>query len=157
MTDKTPPVVEQEYLAGLKVVDIGDLRIARGMSRRPVSACNHRPLVYDQRERRIWCKDCETDIEGFDAFLLITEQFDQAAKKIERQLAEVKEAREHNIIRIAAKQMDQHFRRKNMVPACPHCHQGIFPEDVPKMGTINREWETVRRARGAGAKKESKP
>ena len=47
MSEKTPPIVEQEYLSGLKVVDIGDLRVARGMSRRPVSTCHHRPLVYD--------------------------------------------------------------------------------------------------------------
>ena len=147
MSEKTPPIVEQEYLSGLKVVDIGDLRVARGMSRRPVSTCHHRPLVYDERERRIWCKDCETDIEGFDAFLLVASQFASAAKKIEAQLREVQEARAHNIIRIAAKQMDEHFRRKNMVPACPHCHEGIFPEDVPKMGSISREWEQVRRAR----------
>ena len=149
MTDKTPPIVEQDYLSGLKVVDIGDLRVARGMSRLPVSACKHRPLVYDQKERRIWCKDCETDVEAFDAFMLIVENFDRAAKEIERRQADVKEAVSHNIIRIAAKRMDELFRRKKMVPSCPHCGEGIFPEDVAKMGSINRQWEEARRARKA--------
>ncbi|TCM17251.1 hypothetical protein EDF56_106367 [Novosphingobium sp. PhB165] len=151
MTDKTPPVVEQEYLSGLKIIDIGDLRVARGMSRRPVSACKHRPMVYDRNERRIWCKDCETDVEPFDAFLLICEQIDHAVADIKRRQQQVDEAVAHNITRIAARQMDQHFRSRKYVPACPHCHQGIFPEDVPNMGTVGREWEEARRARKENA------
>lgn len=146
---KTPPIVEQDYISGVKVVDIGDLRVARGLSRRPYSACRHRRLVYDQKERRIWCKDCETDVEPFDAFVLLVGNFDRAAADIERAQAEVKAAKAHNIIRIAAKKMDELFRRRNMVPACPHCGSGIFPEDVDQMGSVNREWEEAKRARKA--------
>lgn len=144
---KNPPIIDQEYLSGLKVVDIGDIRVSHGMTRRPHTSCKHRAMAYDPRERRIWCKDCETEVEPFDAFVLICEQFDSAAQKIERQRKEIVEAREHNIIRIAAKQMDEKFRRKNVVPACLNCGAGIFPEDVPKMGSINREWELARRNR----------
>ncbi|MEC3912365.1 hypothetical protein U5A82_18360 [Sphingobium sp. CR2-8] len=144
---KDPPIIEQEYLHGLKVVDIGDLRVARGRSRRPVSACKHPRMVYDGQERRIWCKDCETDIEPFDAFTKICENFHRAAFDIERRQEAVTEAEQHSILRIAAKQMDEHFRRKNMVPACPHCSAAIFPEDVPKMGSVNHQWEEAKRAR----------
>jgi hypothetical protein len=153
MDQKDPPIEPQDYLYGLKVVDIGDLRVARGMSRRPVSACKHKPLVYDERERRIWCRDCETNVEAFDAFLMTAENFGRAASEITRQREKLEEAQNHNIIRVAVKQMDEHFRRKNMVPACPHCSAGIFPEDVLKMGSINRKWEEVRRARDARLKK----
>ena len=40
MTDerKDPPIIETEYLHGLSVIDIGDARVSRGLSRRPVSA-----------------------------------------------------------------------------------------------------------------------
>ena len=145
--NKSPPIIEQEYLAGLKVVDIGDIRVARGMSRRPYSSCKHRAMAYDQKERRIWCKDCESDVEPFDAFLLVCEQFDSAAKRLDDERRAVEAAKEHNILRVAAKRMDEMFRRRKMVPACPHCGAGIFPEDVAKMGTINREWERARRNR----------
>lgn len=144
---KDPPIVEMEYLSGLKVVDIGDIRVARGKSRRPYSACKHRAMAYDQQERRIWCKDCETDIEPFDAFLVICEHFNSAASRLERERQVIEEAKAHNIIRIAAKRIDELFRRKNMVPCCPHCSAGIFPEDVAKMASVNRKWEEVRRAR----------
>lgn len=145
--DKDPPIEPQDYIGGVKVVDFGDLRVARGMSRRAFATCKHKPLFYDQKERRIWCRDCESNVDAFDAFLLLVEQFHYAAADIERRREEVRKAREHNIIRIAARQMDEHFRRRNMVPACPHCHTGILPEDVGRMGSVSREWEQARRNR----------
>lgn len=144
---KTPPIEPMDFLLGVNVVDIGDLRVARGMSRRPVSSCKHHPLRYDQRERRIWCSDCETDVEPFDAFVMLVENFSRANDDIKRRRDELAKAESHTILRVAAKRMDELFRRKNMVPACPHCGQGIFPEDVQGMGSINREWESARRAR----------
>lgn len=144
---KTPPIVEQDFLFGVNVIDIGDLRVARGLSRRPVTVCKHRPLFYDQKERRIWCKDCETDIEPFDAFMQIVENFSAATKRIERDRQMVEEAKAHNLLRIAAKHIDQLFRSKKMVPACPHCNHGIFPEDVMAMGRVGREYEQARRNR----------
>lgn len=143
--DKDPPIEPQDFVGGVKVVDFGDLRVARGLSRRPFSLCKHRPLVYDPKERRIWCRDCESNVEGFDAFVLLVEQFHRAAQEIQRQREEVEKARAHNIIRIAARQMDEHFRSRTMVPACPHCHTGIFPEDVGRMASVSREWEQARR------------
>jgi len=144
---KDPPIISQDYLHGLKVVDIGDIRVARGLSRRPHSACRHRAMRYDEKERRVWCADCETDVEAFDAFLIVCEHFSAAADRLEKERVAIQEAKAHNLIRIAAKKMDEHFRRKNMVPTCPHCKAGIFPEDVAKMSSVNREWEAVRRAR----------
>lgn len=144
---KAPPIIAQEYLQGLKVVDIGDIRVARGMSRRPSSSCKHKAMRYDERERRIWCADCETDVEPFDAFLIICQHFQRAADRLERERKEISDAKAHNLTRIAAKKMDEHFRSRNMVPACPHCGAGIFPEDVNGMGLVNKEWETARRNR----------
>ena len=144
---KDPPIISQDYLHGLKVVDIGDIRVARGLSRRPHSACPHRAMRYDEKERRVWCADCETDVEAFDAFLIVCQHFSAAANRLEKERVAIQEAKAHNLIRIAAKKMDEHFRRKNMVPACPHCNAGIFPEDVAKMASVNREWELARRAR----------
>jgi len=36
-----PPIIEQEYIAGVRVVDIGDYRVARGMTRRAHNSCPH--------------------------------------------------------------------------------------------------------------------
>lgn len=140
-----PPIVEQDYLYGVKVVDIGDVRVARGMSRRPVSACNHQRLIYDPKERRIWCKDCETDVEAFDAFQIIVGQWHGAHDELERRQRQIDEAKAANISRIAAKRMEDLWRRKNVIPACPHCHAGLLPEDAERMGAVSKEIEVARR------------
>lgn len=126
---KDPPIEPQEFLGGVKVVDIGDLRVARGLSRRPASACRHRQIHYDRTERRVWCADCETNIEAFDAFQLIVERFSEANQKIKKRTDELAQAEALQARTLAARQLDLAWRRRSMVPACPTCGSGLFPED----------------------------
>jgi hypothetical protein len=129
MTDqKDTPIVEQEYLHGLKVVDIGDIRVARGLARRPYSGCPHPRLVYDNHERRIWCKDCERDVEPFDAFKGLVEPYARSLRALEEREKRIEEAEKFAVRSIAAKKIDEAWRSRNMVPACPHCGNGLFPE-----------------------------
>ena len=124
------PIEEVEFVHGVDVVRIEDLRIARGMSRRPKSSCLHTSLVYDVHERRIWCKDCESDVDSFDAFRLMAERAHEHHRKLSRREDAVKEAEAFQVRSRAAKVMDKAWRKRSMVPACPHCRKGIFPEDV---------------------------
>lgn len=150
MNEKDPPIIEQEYLAGVRVVDIGDYRVARGMSRRPYSGCNHIRLVYDQNERRIWCKDCEKDVEPFDAFIGIVGQFSKQARLLDERELKIQEAEAFSIRSLAAKVIDKAWRSKRMVPACPHCGQGIFPEDVKNgLAMIGKDYATAKRKKPA--------
>lgn len=147
--EKDPPIVEHEYVSGVTVVDIGDIRVARGLSRRPFSGCGHKKLVYDKNERRIWCKDCERDIEAFDAFEAVASQWFRANEAIKRRIAEADAAAKHSLISRAAKAADEVWRSRTMVPSCPHCHRGILPEDALQFGATNREMEIARRKREA--------
>lgn len=135
MTDeKDPPIEEPGFLGGVRVVDIGDIRVARGLSRRAHSSCPHARLMYDQNERRVWCKDCERDVEAFDAFTGIVEQYSRAYDSLAERSKEVAEAEKFQVRSIAAKKLDEAWRSRNMVPACPHCGSGLFPEDIKKNG-----------------------
>ena len=146
MTDA--PITPQNYLHGAKVVDIGDLRIARGMTRRPVSTCKHLRMVYDTQERRIYCEDCESDVDPFDAYLILVHEWDRAVSRLERERAELEAAKDHHVRSRAAKAMDDEWRRRNTVPACPHCKAGIFPEDVANgVGRTGKKLEQARRKR----------
>ena len=147
MSDKRPPIEPLEYLSGVKVVDIGDLRVARGMSRRPASTCSHHNLHYDNAERRIWCKDCEQDVEPFDAFKMLVEYFHHANEKLTRRAKEINEAERLQVRSLAAKEIDKAWRSRKMVPACPHCRQGLFPEDFKGgIGTmLGRDYAEARR------------
>jgi len=144
---KDPPIEPQAFNGGVSVVDFGDYRVSRGFSRRSSASCEHRNMVYDSQERRIWCKDCETNVDGFDAFKHIVESYNSAIKKLHRQAEEFEEAKAHNIISIAAKVIDEAWRKKNLIPCCPHCKAGLMPEDF-KNGIsqfVGKKFELERR------------
>ncbi len=126
------PIEPQDYLYGVKVVDIGDLRVARGLTRRPLSTCNHMRQVYDDKERRIWCSDCESELEPFDAFMVMVGQMDSHWKRLQRRAREVAEAEQFALRSRAAKVMDEAWRSTTMAPLCPHCNEALMPEDVAK-------------------------
>ena len=128
MDDKDPPIQETAFVAGVKVVQIEDLRIARGLSRRPYSSCPHVNLIYDNSERRIWCSDCETNIEPFDAFRMLAERAHSHNAKLEKRAKEIAEAEKFQIRSLAARAIDQVWRKRSKVPACPHCGHGLLPE-----------------------------
>ncbi|MNQ82482.1 hypothetical protein D3C85_975330 [compost metagenome] len=124
------PIEPQEYLYGVKVVQIEDLRVARGMTRRPASSCRHKKLVYDEKERRVWCSDCEAEVEPFDAFVGIVEVFSGGMSQLQRRRRELDEAEKFQLRSRAAKVMDEAWRSTKMAPLCPHCNTAILPEDV---------------------------
>lgn len=128
------PIIEPGYLSGVTVVDIGDIRVARGLTRRPASSCRHRALSYDANERRIWCKDCEKDVDAFDAFKLLVEQYSGARKALARREERLLEAEKFQVRSLAAKEIDKAWRSRTMVPCCPRCKGGLFPDDF-KNGT----------------------
>ncbi len=146
---KAPPIVPQDYISGVTVVDFGDLRVARGLSRRPFTGCHHIRLFYDQHERRIWCSDCESNIEAFDAFAILVERSHDMADSLKRRSEEVARAEAHALISRAAKAFDQAWRSRSTSPCCPHCNAVILPEDVAgdRLAVHSTELERARRTK----------
>jgi len=144
---KDPPIETREYAHGVTVVDFGDLRVARGQSRRSHPLCAHKRLVYDKQERRIWCADCERNYDPFDAFMQTIEQFDRASKSLQERLDDVRAAETHAARSLAVKSLDEVWRGRSMAPCCPHCSRGLLPEDFSAgiKNMVNRELETRRR------------
>jgi hypothetical protein len=150
------PIDELEYFSGVKVVDIGDLRVSRGKTRRPASVCGHKRVSYDRNERRIWCRDCEQDIEAFDAFEHLVTNYSSGMNSLLKREQQIAEAEQHNVRSIAAKVMDEAWRSRTMVPACPQCGHGLFPEDFRDgiKSRLGRDYALKRReaARASGSK-----
>lgn len=145
------PIIQQDYSYGVRVVQIEDLRVARGLTRRPVSSCRHKRLVYDDKERRIWCSDCETEVDAFDAFVGLVEVFDGGIKKLQRDRAALAEAEKFQVRSRAAKVLDEAWRSRTMAPLCPHCMEAILPEDVAGgVASASKQLVDAKRKRGKG-------
>lgn len=146
------PIEPQEYIYGPKVIQIEDLRVARGLTRRPLSSCRHKQLVYDDKERRVWCSDCESEIEPFDAFQMLCDVYGAGLRSLANRRRELAEAEAFQVRSRAAKVMDEAWRSTKMAPLCPHCMTAILPEDVA--GGIAK---TDKRLVMAGRAKQQKP
>jgi hypothetical protein len=133
------PIEPQDYIYGVKVVDIGDARVKRGKSRRPIGTCLHKHMHYDDAERRIWCADCESDIDGFDAFVVLVNNFHRQAQRNKAREEKIEEAEQATLISRAARKIDMEWRKRTTVPLCPHCVKPLLPEDIVKhLPTMSR-------------------
>ena len=140
------PIEPKDYEFGVKVVNIEELRIARGKAKRPHSECRHLQQVYDPQERRVWCESCEREIEPFDAYLVQIEYLDGAVKRLQADQEKLNQAIQENIISIASQVMDKEWRSRSTAPLCPHCSEAILPTDVAR-GVARASREMVERAR----------
>ncbi|RIK92463.1 MAG: hypothetical protein DCC73_11815 [Proteobacteria bacterium] len=154
---KDPPIVPQPFLSGVKVIDFGEIRIARGFSRYPFSLCQHKSMVYDRAERRIWCEECERNLDAFDVVMNMVEGFDAAVKKLDARHKKILEAEQHTIRLRAARAIDKAWQSHTTVPMCPHCSHGLFPEHFAneKFGLVGKDYARATIAR-AKRKKEEK-
>jgi len=144
---KRPPIEPQDYLYGSSVVDIGDLRVARGKTRREASACQHLRLNYDNEERRVYCSHCESDVDPFDAFMTVVRSWRAMTGKLEARRKSIEEAEQFTLISRAAKEVDKVWRKRSQVPCCPSCNAGLLPEDFADgiKSTRSAEFERAKR------------
>ena len=151
-TGRSHPIERPGFLHGVDVVDIGDYRVARGSTRRVFTSCPHKHLHYDEKERRIWCVDCERDVDPFDAFTRLVTAFDGATKALERRERHLAEAEGFQSRSLAGRSLDKAWRKRKLVPACPHCKHWLHPDDfrdgVPMLG---REYAEAQRNRNKNA------
>jgi hypothetical protein len=136
--DDNTPIDPQSFLYGVKVVSIGDARVKRGLTRHSYTQCKHADLTYDEAQRRVFCNSCQSTISGFSAFLMLVERFDSAWKEIERRMEAAKAAETANLRRIVSKRLDEEWQKKDTVPCCPHCKEGLFPEDFMKANLASK-------------------
>jgi len=133
---------------GAPVVDFAGVRIAHGMRKFHHRVCKHNRLVYSTNERRVWCEACERTIDAFDAFMSLTNNFQQMKLAAEFEQKQAREALGMHLVRRAAKNVDRTWGA-GMAPACPHCGKGILAHDMLGGDCVSAEIEVARRKRDA--------
>lgn len=129
------------------IISIGDWKIQRNGEHRIQTEgdCDHKHLELDERGDVVRCLKCGTQVSAFWAIKMISEQYNSSLRRLVRERETVKQAKEENLHLLAAKKVEKAWRRRSMVPACPHCGRGILPEDGLGSSMINREMELRRR------------
>jgi hypothetical protein len=129
---------------GQPVIDFAGVRIAHGLPKFHHPRCEHKALIYDENERRIWCDGCERTLDAFDAFMTTVKYFDAMVLAAQSDRDRAKEAREATLVRRAAKWLDRVWARK-MLPQCARCGHGMTPDEALNCGQVSLEYEAARR------------
>ena len=127
------------------VISFGEAKLKRTHGK----YCTHDNLTYDPANRIVECRDCERQIDGFDAFMVLVHHHSAAFSKMNAEYRKARELTKARIYTEAARELGRAWSGKNiMAVACPHCERGLLPEDFLSGGTrFSREWEIANRRR----------
>lgn len=112
-----------------------------------VDSCYHKNIDYDISAKVIRCKDCEREVNHWDAFLALVMSIGRYKSSMEfreEELKELKKRNKYNLLK-ATQMVDKAWRSRSMIPTCPHCHEAILPADGFGNSQINKELELHKR------------
>jgi ribosomal protein S27E len=117
-----------------KIYNIGDFQIelkpdSNGFTFRGDTECQHRNLTYSETGQIVSCKDCKQQVTAWWAFLNLMKQYQRVRDGIEAQRKQLIAEQERNLTHKAAIKVEDVWRRRKLVPTCPHCAKPILPSD----------------------------
>lgn len=128
-------------------IDIGEYRISRARARSPYgpdAGCMHKHMTIEHGDV-VRCDDCGVQVDTFWALQRLCEQAQEWHRKLSRQFAQLKADQDAILHLSAARVVEQAWRSRTMMPACPHCGCGIGAADGFGLSKISREIEMRRR------------
>lgn len=108
-------------------VDIGNLNVSRTYA--TADRCEHRTIELITEGGIVRCKSCGATPSAFWALQEAHLQWKAAYARLEARQAEIEQSFAQRLTFIAAKRVEQAWRRRGTVPGCPHCKRGILPDD----------------------------
>lgn len=133
------------------VIDIEDLRFTRDRRIvRPQEECSHRHMTLDDKGQFVKCDDCGIQLSPFWVVANMLDQYERALAKIAARETRQAEAELRGVHLRAAQIVERAWRSHSMVPACPHCGEGIRATDGFGQTQINKSIDDRRRAAKKG-------
>lgn len=101
--------------------------------------CAHLHLEYTEHGEVLKCKDCNVQVSARWALEIFFGQLESERENLDLRAARVKADEERLLIHRAALAVQDAWRKRDLVPICPHCSQGIEPCDgFGKKGAVSR-------------------
>lgn len=133
------------------VIDIDALRVARKSSYvRAPGECRHMNFTLDDNGDIVKCDECGVQLSAYWALSHCVEYYQRAIAKLTSAEKRLATAQEEGVHLLAARRVERAWRSRTMVPACPHCGEGIGPKDDFGGTCINKAIYERRRAAKRG-------
>ena len=123
------------------VVHLGDFAIKRKDSKFAYpKTCQHLNLTLDDHGQTVKCDDCGDQVSAYWAITSMAAHVDREWKKINSAFEKLKKDQQSAIHLTAARKVEAAWRKRDMLPCCPHCGEGIAPEDGFGGSMINKRF-----------------
>lgn len=126
--------------AWARPVAIGDLSVQRSLSR---NQCEHKQIELQPEGEIVRCRSCGAQVGAFWALTRAHEQWRYAQARLDARKAELEHSFQQRLTFIAAKRIEQAWRRRGTLPGCPHCGRGIMADD--HFARVDKEAELAQR------------
>ena len=128
------------------VVQLGEYRFThKARSYFDRTQCQHKRTELDDNGNIVMCLDCGKQVDAYFVLRLLTEDWGRVQEQIWATQSRVNEEKAKHIHLIAARKVEQAWRDRRHVPTCPHCGEGISPNDGFGHGLISKQIDAARR------------
>jgi len=111
------------------ILDLGTFKLKKKNIYSRDGDCRHTNLVADEVGETIICSDCGLQVTAFWALMKYSRNVKKYAADLNRRSKNLSELEAKTVTLKAALKVEKAWRRRNSVPTCPHCHEGILPTD----------------------------
>lgn len=115
--------------------------------RRPGSAtprCLHPRTTIDELRGTVECRDCHAPVSAFWVLGQVAREENRCLENIRRLRAEAQELEGWVPFLRAMRKLEKRWRGRATLPACPHCHGGLWPDELER-SSVSLSLEIARR------------
>ncbi len=112
------------------VIEIGDFSIARAQRTHGYGkGCQHRKVTLVSDGEIVRCNDCTYQPSAWWLVHELLSHYTQSRARVNSERRQLAEDQERFATDKAALRLSSMWRKRFMVPACPHCRRAIGPKD----------------------------
>lgn len=117
-----------------KIFNIDDFRVEvkahdHGIRFGGDTTCPHKRLFFDENGQTVECQDCKKQVTAWWALFAMADGLKRMRERIEADQKQLNEEKEKNVVHKAALEVEHAWRKRNMLPCCPHCLHAITATD----------------------------
>lgn len=101
--------------------------------------CQHNATVLDERLGTVTCKDCQATLSAFWVLGQIAREENRCFERIHRLRHEAEELQKWVPFLRSMRSLEKRWRGRAMLPVCPHCHRGLWPEELGASVSLSLE------------------
>lgn len=91
--------------------------------------CPHLHLVFDENGQTIECQDCHKQVTAWWVLMAVHGGLNRMRERLESDCRQLDAEVAKNVTHKAALKAETAWRKRSMLPCCPHCLHAIRPED----------------------------